>query len=166
MLLSASHQPLSPFVAAFSQHHQALKYERRAFELLKYHKSQTLQRVCFHTVLKASSQLRTPCEEMWGKCVVMNLHTGFSHMEINTRSPPASYHIYSHWLYVFKLVLDNKTTNLNLYISVNLAAKKIVYFQWGTAVFFTWSCVCRNSVLLLERFSQSTCCPEVILNVI
>lgn len=161
MLLRASRQPLSPFVAAFSQHHQVLKYKIRAFELLKWSitNPKHYNRHVFYTTLKANSQLIMPCEdEMWGKCVRMNLHTSFSHMEINTRSPPASH---SHWLYIFELVFDEKEDNLNLAITVNLVAlKKIyiyIYFQCITAVFFSWTCVrkqCDAVGMFLSVFLQ------------
>lgn len=142
VLFRAWHQPLSPFVAAFSSTSPGVKIlKKKSFWITDV--SQIPQHdngQAFYTTLKANSQLRTPCEdEMWGKCVV-NLHTSFSHMEISTRSPSASHCTHSHWLNIFELVLDYKGVNLNFANSVNRVAKKkrkkTKYFQcvWNLCV--------------------------------
>lgn len=80
---------INTFCGRISQHHQVWKYERRAFELSKGSVANPKHHD-WHAFYTALLPDESGCEgETRGKCVVMNLHTGFSHVEISTRSPPA-----------------------------------------------------------------------------
>lgn len=103
--------------------------------------------------VRSNSRVRTPVRIRREESALWSFTPVFSHVEINTRSPPASHSTRSHLLCISELVIDGIEAKLEPNSEISFR-KKGEHFKCVPVVFFSRTCVQTLSPSLLAALSS------------